>query len=92
MGSTIPFSPAAIAARYGTRDAFLTQIRTAAETLAAQRYLLSEDIPAIVSASANRWDQFTTSPSGEGWGEGSLADVRCLLPCPASGSMPKLDV
>jgi Alpha/beta hydrolase domain len=62
MGSTIPFSADAIAARYGTRDAFLTQIRIAAEALAAQRYVLSEDIPAIVSASANRWDLFT-SPS-----------------------------
>ncbi|HEY3063730.1 MAG TPA: alpha/beta hydrolase domain-containing protein [Chloroflexota bacterium] len=58
-GSTIPFSSEAIAQRYPSREAFLQQVRTAAEALAAQRYVLSEDIPTLVAASATRWDLFT---------------------------------
>lgn len=57
-GSTIPFSPALIQNRYSNRDAFLTAIRRASETLAAERYMLSEDVPGVVEASAVRWNEF----------------------------------
>jgi hypothetical protein len=58
-GSTIPFSPDVIARRYPSRDDFLDRIRTAAKALAAERYLLTEDIPTIVATSATRWEAFT---------------------------------
>jgi hypothetical protein len=57
-GSTIPYSRDEILARYPTREAFLNQIRDAAETLVAARYLLAGDIPRVVAASATRWDLF----------------------------------
>jgi hypothetical protein len=57
-GSTIPFSPTTIQDRYGSRDDFLNAIRRASETLAAERYILSEDVAGVVEASGMRWDEF----------------------------------
>jgi hypothetical protein len=57
-GSTIPFSPEEIHARYPSRDQFLIQIRNAAETLASERYILPEDVAGLVRASGERWDEF----------------------------------
>jgi hypothetical protein len=57
-GSTLPFPPEVIAARYSSRGAFLSQVREAAETLAAERYMLPEDVAGVVGASGNRWDEF----------------------------------
>jgi hypothetical protein len=57
-GSTIPFSPEVIRARYPSRAEFLTRIREAAETLAAERYMLPEDVAGVVRASGERWDEF----------------------------------
>ncbi|MBV9322523.1 MAG: hypothetical protein JO352_01900 [Chloroflexi bacterium] len=58
MGSTLPFPPATIRARYSSRDEFLTEIRGAAETLVAQRYMLADDVAWVVRASGDRWDEF----------------------------------
>jgi hypothetical protein len=56
LGSTIPFSQEKVDERYPSREVFLTFIRTASEQLAAERYLLSEDIDQIVHVSSQRWD------------------------------------
>jgi len=55
LGSTIAFPPAKIAERYPTREMFLAAVRGAAEQLAADRYILSEDIDGIVRVSSQRW-------------------------------------
>jgi len=55
LGSTIPFSPEKIAERYPTRDMFLASVRGAAEQLAGDRYILSEDIDGVVRMSSQRW-------------------------------------
>ena len=74
-GSTIPYSPDKILARYPTREAFLTEIRAAADALAAQRYLLASDIPAIMVASTARWDAFANACSPRRPQVASRADV-----------------
>jgi hypothetical protein len=68
-GSTLPLSPSAIAERYPSREAFLTQVRAAAEGLAQQRYLLQKDVDSVVAASAQRWDEFVALPTESpiGW-------------------------
>jgi hypothetical protein len=55
LGSTIPFSLDKIAERYPSRDVFLASIRAAAERLAADRYLLSDDVEHIFDVSSRRW-------------------------------------
>ena len=62
-GSTLPFSAEAIHARYASRDDFLIQIRTAAETLASERYMLPDDVAGVIRASGERWDEFVTLES-----------------------------
>jgi hypothetical protein len=57
-GSTIPFSREVIDARYQNRDDFLERIGRAAETLAAERYILHDDVAGVVRASGERWDEF----------------------------------
>jgi hypothetical protein len=42
--------------RYANRAAYLQQVEAAAKTLAAQRYILQEDVSAIVSAAGEHWD------------------------------------
>jgi hypothetical protein len=62
-GSTLPFSAEAIHARYSSRDDFLIQVRTAAETLASERYMLPDDVAGVIRASGERWDEFATLES-----------------------------
>jgi hypothetical protein len=57
LGSTIPFSPEAIARRYGSRAEFLGRVREAGAALARDGYLLADDVEPIVSLSASRWDR-----------------------------------
>jgi hypothetical protein len=57
LGSTIPFTPEAIARRYPTRATFLECVHQAGEALARDRYLLKDDVEPIVSTSSWRWDQ-----------------------------------
>jgi len=70
-GSTIPFAATrqqrlegndprlSLEERYANRQAFLEQIRAAAEALVEKRYLLEEDAAGMVEASARRYDEFT---------------------------------
>jgi hypothetical protein len=46
-----------IAERYGSRDAYLEQVRDAARALAADRYILEEDIDICVADAAVRYDE-----------------------------------
>lgn len=70
-GATIPFARTraereatgdprpAIAERYPSREAYLDRVRQAAEALAREGYLLSDDVPLSVAAGARLWDHFT---------------------------------
>ena len=42
--------------RYASRAEYLQRVDAAAKKLAAQRYVLQEDIPAIVKAAGDHWD------------------------------------
>jgi hypothetical protein len=69
-GGTIPFAPTrhareaagdprpAIEERYASREAYLARVRAAAEALAAERYLLEEDVELSVRLAARQWEQF----------------------------------
>jgi hypothetical protein len=57
LGSTLPFTPEAIARRYSNRADFLQCVRRAGAALARDGYLLEDDIEPIVSTSSMRWDR-----------------------------------
>ena len=71
FGSTIPFPATeaerrgrgdprrSIEERYGSRDGYLDRVRRAAEELAAQRFLLEEDVEEVVRQAGERYDLFT---------------------------------
>jgi hypothetical protein len=68
VGSWIPFAPTraardaardprrSVEERYRSRDDYLRQVRGAADALAAGRYLLAADVPAIVDGAGRMWD------------------------------------
>ena len=68
MGSTLAFARtraereksgdprASIEERYASRAAYLAQVRSAAERLAAARYVLAEDTEAMVERAGRQWD------------------------------------
>ena len=68
MGSTLPFPRTraerernrdprpSIEERYGTRAAYLDKVRAATRELIAQRYVLEEDLEAIVERAGKVWD------------------------------------
>ena len=63
-GATIPFAREAVTARYASREAFLEQVRVAADALVEQRYLLAEDVTPVLEESGRRYDEFLRpSPS-----------------------------
>jgi hypothetical protein len=71
MGSTLPFAPTAaarqaaddprpsIAERYASREDFLARVRSAAEELVRQRYVLPEDVDLVLELNAARYDYFS---------------------------------
>jgi hypothetical protein len=71
-GATIPFARTrrereasgdprlSIEERYRSRDDYLERVRTAAAALAAQRFMLEEDIELVVALAARAWDHWTT--------------------------------
>jgi hypothetical protein len=73
LGSTLPFAstPAernrtndprpSIAERYADRDQYLARVRTAAESLAAERYVLAEDVSLLVELAQQRFDAFAAA-------------------------------
>jgi len=70
-GATIPFPRTrrerdaagdprpSIEERYRSRDDYLERIRRAAVALAAQRYMLEEDVGLVVALAARAWDHWT---------------------------------
>jgi len=70
-GSFIPFAATraersqtqdprpSIEERYAGRDAYLSQVRLAAQKLVAERYVLSQDVDPIVQHAATVWDNLT---------------------------------
>jgi hypothetical protein len=76
QGSTFPFPATkaerertgdprpSIEERYADRDAYLAQVRAAADALVAQRYLLAEDVDVCVRLAAERYDAFAATPAG----------------------------
>jgi hypothetical protein len=52
-----------IAERYGTKSDYLKKIEDAASGLAKERYILREDVPAIVQAAAKHWDFRMAAPA-----------------------------
>ncbi|MEO8467673.1 MAG: alpha/beta hydrolase domain-containing protein [Gammaproteobacteria bacterium] len=73
LGSYIPFPPtaaartaakdprASIAERYASKQAYLDKIRAVADKLVADRFLLAEDVPAVVDRAGRHWDLLTGS-------------------------------
>ncbi len=47
---------AAIAERYASRDDYMSKFKSAAEKLAQQRFVLQEDLPAIMARGQKEWD------------------------------------
>jgi hypothetical protein len=76
MGSTLPFAPAraererrgdprpSIAERYASRSDYQARVRTAAEALVAERWVLAEDVDAIVERAGRQWDLFQKGELG----------------------------
>jgi len=68
LGSYIPFPPtaaartaakdprAAIAERYASKQAYLDKVRASADKLVADRFLLVEDVPAVLDRAGRHWD------------------------------------
>jgi Alpha/beta hydrolase domain len=49
-----------IAERYTTREDYLSQYRNAADELVRERWLLQEDVPAVMERGAKEWDAATS--------------------------------
>jgi hypothetical protein len=49
----------AIDERYASRDDYLARVRSAAQGLVAERYLLEEDVQRCLEVAAAKWDAFT---------------------------------
>ncbi len=87
LGSTLPFPKTeadakashdprtAISARYSAREVYLKQFRAAAEKLVADRFLLAEDIDAIVQRGGEEWD----------WATSRAAPAQSATPATAPG-------
>ncbi|HVY64228.1 MAG TPA: alpha/beta hydrolase domain-containing protein [Gammaproteobacteria bacterium] len=71
LGSYIPFHNSAasrtaahdprpsIAERYASKQAYLDRVQAAAAGLVAERYLLAEDVPAVMDRAGRHWDLLT---------------------------------
>jgi hypothetical protein len=72
VGSTIPFARTeaerlqsgdprpSLEERYGSREGYLERVRTVAQEMIAEGWLLAEDLELAVKQAADRWDAFTT--------------------------------
>jgi hypothetical protein len=65
IGSLIPFSPAAIATRYHSRDEYLGRFTVETMELIESRYLVREDLHDLVQRAMALWDWAT--PRGSEW-------------------------
>jgi hypothetical protein len=68
LGSKLPFPPGQPSAveRYPTRGDYATEVRAAAETLVAERFLLAEEIDAVVNKAAADYPTVDPQASGHG--------------------------
>jgi hypothetical protein len=78
QGSTFPFAATraererngdlrpSIEERYRDREAYLAQVRAAAEALVARRYMLAEDVELALTLAGQRYDAFAAAPSAVG--------------------------
>jgi hypothetical protein len=78
MGATLPFAATrqereergdprpSLAERYRDRADYVARARAAAEQLAADRYILEEDVELAVELAAQRYDLFARTPAGVG--------------------------
>ena len=55
-GSYFPFSREVILKRYQDKAGYLTRIRSAAQKLVAEGFLLERDLPAVEQVSSREWD------------------------------------
>lgn len=62
-GSFFPFERADVKKRYGSKDAYLSNIRKASEGLAEKRYTLRADIDKMVDRAGQLWDQVESAPA-----------------------------
>ncbi len=65
-GSFLPYPPAQIKTRYGSRAKYRSQVQTAAEQLVKDRLLLVADLPAIIRFSERAWDWVAELPVPNG--------------------------
>ena len=56
VGFSLFFDPDEVRRRYPDRDAYSAQVRTAAERLVNERYLLAEDVEIVVAGCLSRYD------------------------------------
>jgi Alpha/beta hydrolase domain len=78
MGTTLPFAPtpaereargdprASLAERYRDREDYVARARAAAEQLAADRYILDEDVDVVAELAAQRYDLFAPALAAAG--------------------------
>lgn len=75
MGTSLPFAPTAaeraaddprraVAERYRDREDYVRQARAAAEQLAAERYILAEDVDLAVELATRRYDVLAPAVAG----------------------------
>ena len=76
MGSSLPFAALdaeraeqndprpSIAERYRDRDDYADRVREAAQKLAAQRYIVEDDVDVVVELALERYDLFARQPAG----------------------------
>jgi hypothetical protein len=64
----------AILARYAGVEDYLTRIRSAAEALVAQRYLLLEDVSVILEAARERYEAYTGVEQAEAFAEAAPSE------------------
>lgn len=51
--------------RYGSKDGYLAKVRESANSLAGERYILADDVDAIVQAAERHWDGIMGSAAAE---------------------------
>ena len=61
IGSFFPFGSAAISARYGNKQGYLSQVRAAGEKLSRAGLVLSTDIEPLVERASQLWDELMNS-------------------------------
>ncbi len=63
-GSYLPFPQARIRKDFPSRDAYLQRIEAAAQQMVRDRFLLAEDVPAMVKLGGAIWDWAVAVPNG----------------------------